>query len=427
MRVRGPSLLRRLSHQLTNRPWLDRLERYAARYGAVVRLDRATFLFNEPEVVDTILQGHRDLRVARSYEGGAELLQFWGQSLVVDHDEAWLRKRRRVQPAFDREHLTAYAPAMVEETRRMLDRWEDGKPRDVHVDFENLTLRIALKTVLGAAPDDCPDAIRRSLVATRELLENRHELGTDGPRMQEFRVALREVNAWLNAWIAKAESLPPCVLSVLLTKDEPLTADEIRDELVTSLRAAEKNTPAMLSWTAHLLASNPAAATKMCAEVDEVLGSREPTVEDVSKLQYVRAVAFEAMRLYPLYPTLVRRAARDCTVAGIKIPEGAHVVVSPWLLHRDARWFARPKVFMPERWEGGFLRRLPAGVYLPFGGGPRTCNASNYALQETSLILATIAQRFRFTSMDARVRPLLSPNGLRPEGGLRLKPVHRAR
>ena len=99
----------------------------------------------------------------------------------------------------------------------------------------------------------------------------------------------------------------------------------------------------------------------------------------------------------------------------------------PWLSHRDPRWFDAPRRFRPQRWASGLASRLPRSVYLPFGGGPRMCNASHYALTEATLILATILQRVHLTLPPGGPAPRarLTPNGLRPARGVVLVPGSR--
>jgi cytochrome P450 len=119
-----------------------------------------------------------------------------------------------------------------------------------------------------------------------------------------------------------------------------------------------------------------------------------------------------------------RQATVEHRLGDVVLPAGSVAVVSPWLLHHDARWWPEPEVFRPERW----LRPDPARprhAYLPFGGGPRMCIGEGFASMEAALILATIAQRWRFELEDsARVemQPVIT---LRPRHGMPMKAVSR--
>jgi cytochrome P450 len=94
--------------------------------------------------------------------------------------------------------------------------------------------------------------------------------------------------------------------------------------------------------------------------------------------------------------------------------------MSQWVMHRDERWFEDPDSFRPERWLDRLAERLPAGVYLPFGDGPRRCIGQGFALLEAALVIGTIAQRFRFRLVPGHTvvpEPLVT---LRPRNGIRM-------
>ncbi len=126
----------------------------------------------------------------------------------------------------------------------------------------------------------------------------------------------------------------------------------------------------------------------------------------------------EALRLFPPAWLIAREAVETCEIGGYPVPAGATIYIAMWAMHRDPRYFENPEEFLPERWLDGLSQRLPRHVYLPFGGGPRTCIGNRFAMMEAMLILATIAQQFRLSwQPDCSVKPapLLT---LRPAGGV---------
>jgi cytochrome P450 len=145
------------------------------------------------------------------------------------------------------------------------------------------------------------------------------------------------------------------------------------------------------------LAQNPEAEAKLVAEVQAVLGDRAPTVDDLPRLRYTEWVVQESMRLYPPAYVIGREAVTACTVGGYAVPTGRTVLMSQWVVHRDARWFDQPERFWPDRWADDLAKRLPKYAYFPFGGGPRLCIGNMFAMMETVLVLAAVAQRYRFT------------------------------
>ena len=144
------------------------------------------------------------------------------------------------------------------------------------------------------------------------------------------------------------------------------------------------------------------------------------TTADVPKLKYAERVALEAMRLYPPIWAMARVALGDDELGGHEIRGGTVVIVSPWVMHRDPRYFTAPEAFNPDRWADEAMRQLPRYAYFPFGGGPRGCIGSRFATQEAVLLLATIAQRFRLTPVPGhQVVPVPSIT-LRPAHGVRM-------
>ena len=153
------------------------------------------------------------------------------------------------------------------------------------------------------------------------------------------------------------------LLSMLLeARDEEtgegMTDKQLRDELVTLFLAGHETTAIALTWTFHLLAQTPRAEAILQAEVDEVLGTGPtarlaPAFEDLEKLQYARMVAEEAMRLYPPAYVFSRRALGDDQLGPYRMPAGAHIVISPYAIHRRPDYWPEANEFWPERFAPG--------------------------------------------------------------------------
>jgi cytochrome P450 len=156
------------------------------------------------------------------------------------------------------------------------------------------------------------------------------------------------------------------------------------------------------------------------AELDLVLNGRTPTLDHLPSLRYTDRVITESMRLYPPAWGMARVAVEDTEIAGYKIRKGSGVTVSQWAVHRDQRWFDAPLEFCPERWEGDLAKRLPRFAYFPFGGGPRQCIGNTFALMETALVLATIAQHYRFNLVPEHAVVPIASITLRPRYGIKV-------
>jgi cytochrome P450 len=136
-------------------------------------------------------------------------------------------------------------------------------------------------------------------------------------------------------------------------------------------------------------------------------------------LPYADKVVKESMRLYPPAWSLARTTVKETEIGGYRLPVGANVVMSPWIMHRDRRFFENPELFDPDRWSGQSPQQLPRFAYFPFGGGPRLCIGASFAVMETNILLATIAQRFQLH--------LIPGHPVTPQPGITLRPRHGVR
>jgi cytochrome P450 len=201
-----------------------------------------------------------------------------------------------------------------------------------------------------------------------------------------------------------------------------MTPREVRDQVVTIFLAGHETTAVALTWIWYVLSQRPEAEARMHAELDAVLAGRAPDAADLPRLIFTRALVQEVMRLYPPVPNLLaRRAAQADTVAGVRIPRGAMVAVTPWIVHRHRRLWDDPERFDPERFLGGGPAGRPRLAYIPFGAGPRVCIGAQLAMTEIMLALATLAQRYRPRLGGGQTVELQHRVTLRPVGGLRMR------
>ena len=220
------------------------------------------------------------------------------------------------------------------------------------------------------------------------------------------------------------ENRTDCLSRLMAARDEasrPMSDTLLRDEAMTLLLAGHETTALALSWTSFLLGQHPDAEARIAAEIAEVLGDRPATVDDISRLKFTESVVMEAMRLYPPAWAIGRESTQPVKLGGYSLPKGTTILISPWVLHRDPRYFSEPETFRPERWMGNLARELPRFAYMPFGGGPRICIGQRFAMLEAILVATTMVQRFSIEwQPDRTVTPFPSIT-LRPGGGVWVK------
>ncbi|HEX6802272.1 MAG TPA: cytochrome P450 [Terriglobales bacterium] len=393
------------------------------------------YFLNHPELIESVLiknyQNFLKDRVIRNSRW------FFGEGLLTNEGDSWLRQRRLSQPAFHRERVASYARIMTDYTEQMLSNWREGEVRDIHKEMMQLTLRVVVRCLFNVEAEEigaisaAMNTMMRNTTGLRMLLPPAARY-LPLPSMIEFRRAVRRLDETVYNIIQTRSKAPHDsgdLLSMLMqARDEDgsrMTTRQLRDEVLTFLLAGHETTALALSWTWHLLAQHPEIEARLHQELHTKLQGRVPTLADLAALPYTDRVIKEVLRLYPPAWSLARTVISDFHVRGYLIPAGANVVMSQWIMHRDPRYFRDPEQFDPDRWLDPAMQKLPRFTYFPFGGGPRQCIGSSFATMEATLILATVAQRFRFQQVpDHEVVPIPSFT-LRPKHGIPMQLANR--
>ena len=387
----------------------------------------------DPELVRALMVDHADamVRWERAPEVFAELM---GQSVLVTEGATWQRQRRMLMQAFTPRRVAGYAALMTDAAVAGLARVVPG---EVAMDrlYSHLTMDVISRTLfstpIGGDTAGAADAVQvLSEMALREMfwpftLPDWLPL----PGKAAKRHASRLIRGLLTERIDARRTAPeprPDLLGMLLSlrdeaSGEALSPQEVYDQCMVSFQAGHETSATALLWWSWLLAAHPEAQARARDEVDAVLAGRVPTAEDAGALPYLSATLKEAMRLYPPVAALMtRRLTREITVAGVRLQARTLVRVTPWVIHRDPRWWDAPLDFRPERFLPG-APDVPRGAYLPFGLGPRVCLGQHFAVLEMTLISALLLQRFTLAPLGATAPQPRMAVTLRPEGGLRLR------
>lgn len=417
-----------------SRDKLGVLTRCAREYGEVVFLqveDTAVCLLSNPDAIEEAVKDRllfvkaEDLRMMKG---------LLGNGLVTSEGSFWQRQRRLIQPVFHQHRIANYGEVMVKYTQSLLETWRDGETRDIHADMMRLTLNIVMKTIFD---QDVTDEAANHIAHAVEVGLNRFEgrlkaeaMGETLPATEEARyqsaIALLDetIYAMINHRRSTGEMGGDLLSMLMQVRDaddgSQMTDQQLRDETTTLVLAGHETTSNTLAFTWMLLAQHPEVQAKLTEELQTVLGGRAPTSADLARLPYANMVIKESLRLYPVVTDLTREATRDCEIAGHSIPAGCTIIMSQWVMHRDPRYFDAPEMFAPERWVDDLEKRLPRGVYFPFGDGPRVCIGKSFALMEVILLLATIAQRFQLDLVPDQTIELQSSITVRPKHGIQV-------
>jgi cytochrome P450 len=437
-------------------------------YGDIARVTfgpQRVYLVSHPDWIEDVL-----VTSAKKFQKGIALQRaksLIGEGLLTSEGKQHLKQRRTIQPLFHRQQVQRFADAMVKHALRWRESVTSSGPIDMTHEMAGLTLAIVGETLFSSNVQGDTDEVRDALTAAVQSfgiaflpgLEYLEKLPL--PMFVRVRKARERLDRVIHRVIEERrndDSTGGDLISMLLAARDPENPSEpgmsdrqIRDEAMTIFLAGHETTANAMAWTWHLLASTPRVETRLHEELASVLDGRTPVVEDVPKLEYTRAVIAESMRMYPPAWTMGRRVIEPHTIAGHAIEPGSLVIMSQWIVHHDARWWNEPDAFRPDRWlnagdgnrlgnrepgtgnqeprlgnedQGTGNRARPKYSYFPFGGGSRICIGESFAWTEAILLLATIAQRWRFSAVTT---PELEPRiTLRPKG-LLMQPQARGR
>jgi len=410
----------------------------AREHGDVVRLRlvQTVHFINHPELFRHVLQeNHRNYTKGFGYDRMEPLV---GKGLLTSEGELWRRQRKLVQPAFHRQRIAAFADLMARHTAAMLERWDAlpaGETIDVHAQMMQLAFAIVGDALFSIDLTNEAAAAGEAFAQALAIIDERFQSMFVGPAWwpsasnRRLRAATGVLDELVNGIVSRRRregTEHDDLLGMLMSaRDETggaaMDERQLRDEVVTMILAGHETTANTLTWLWWLLAQNPLARTRLEAEADAALGHRRATLADVSALPYTAMAIEETLRLYPPVWLFGRRAIADDTLGDYRIPAGGALFLSPYLAHRDPRFWPDPERFDPERFTAEAVAQRPRFAHFPFALGPRMCVGAAFASMEMTIVAAMVAARYRLDALPGhRVEP--DPRlTLRPRDGLPMR------
>lgn len=406
------------------------------RLGDIIRLGfypkLMLHLVSHPDYIGHVLQMNHKNYFKNSPYHNHLFSGVLGKGLLTSEGDLWLRQRRMIQPSFHHDRLVPLVPVMVEETEKMLDRWDGfyqrGEPLDIYDEMVDLTRRINGRVLFGDdVVGDVVDAGRRAfsegarfLLITGNKIPSRHH--------RNMAIAEKTVNEaiWgvINDRVAHPNDSDDVLNMLLAARDrktgDPMPLPQLRDEIATMIFAGYETTEKALSWSWYLLSQNPTGEACLQQELAQTLAGRAPTFADIPNLSYTYRVAQEALRLYPPAWLQGRQASGDDEIAGFHIPAGSFVIMNQFGVHRHPDFWENPNEFDPDRFLPERSKNRPRFAYNPFGGGPRQCIGNDLALMETQIVLAMASQRYAVRMVPGHPVELEPEVTLKPRYGLKV-------
>lgn len=449
-RPNGPrkrSLLNlRTIHSIVNP--LGFLETYVQRYGDPFSIggDKSPLgvYFSHPEAIRQIFTA--DPALFDSGRGNRELVPVLGEnSLILLDGERHQSQRRLLTPPFHGDRLRIYGQTICDITEQVMSQWKMGEPFRVRPSLQEISLQVILSAVFGLHEGERFQALRQLLSSLLDSIGSplsssllffrwlQNDLGSWSP-WGRFVRQKQQIDQLIYAEIEQrreqADYSREDILSLLMSArvseagrdrvletGQPMTDEELRDELLTLLFAGHETTASALAWALYWIDHLPEVREKLLSELDALPHDSDPS--EISRLPYLNAIVSETLRIYPIAMTsFVRILKSPFEVMGYQFEPGTALVPVIYLTHRRPDIYPEPERFKPER----FLKRqFSPYEYLPFGGGNRRCIGLAFAQFEIKLVLATILSRFQLSVSDRRrVKPVRRGITVAPPGGMRM-------
>ncbi|MGM0752888.1 MAG: cytochrome P450 [Bacillota bacterium] len=363
-----------------------------------------------------------------------ELSLLIGEGLVTSESPLHTKQRKTIQPYFTPRHIQQYTTEMIESASFMMESWEMNCSRDISKDMMEVTLAVITKTMFNMDVKEGHQKVGVHLETIMETATKRIRSFLKPPlswptaEVKQYKTSIQELKCVVEEIIHQKEyhrdGKEDLLHALLHARDEEgnsMSRNQLMDEVMTIFVAGHETTANLLSWFFYALECDKKVKEQAYEEVDRVVGTDELSSEHLSHLHYTRQALQETLRLYPPVWMFGRIAVKDVMIGPHLIKKGENVLVSPYLMHRNEKYFPDPLTFDPERFLEAHAKKTPPYAYFPFGGGPRVCIGNHFALHEALIIATLFVQRFTFKMPDSQkveCHPLIS---LRPKGGLTMK------
>ncbi len=416
---------------------LETLEKNAKRYGEPYLANLPGFgrlvVFYSPQPIQEILTA--DPRLFESGSGNKILNTLVGDySLLLMDGDRHQRERRLLSPPFHGERMRTYGQLICDITEKVISDWTIGKSFIARPTMQEISLRVILRAVfgvdegqrfeelrrlLGEMLDTFDSPVRSSLVFLKALQKDLGPWSPWGRFLRKREQIDKLIYAEIQERRDQSKPLGEDILSLMMSaRDEagqPMTDQELRDELMTLLFAGHETTATALAWALYWIHKQPEVYEKLMKELEAVTDDTDPS--EIARLPYLTAVCQETLRIYPVAIfTFSRILKSPFEVMGYQFEPGTQFSLCIYLAHHNEDIYPEPKQFKPER----FLeRQFSLYEYLPFGGSNRRCLGMAFAMFEMKLVLANILKHWQLAIANNRpIRPNRRGVTLAPAGGV---------
>jgi cytochrome P450 len=398
-------------------------------------LNQPVYLVSHPDYLKRILweNYHNYRKPGMFYDTAREIM---GNGLVVSDGELWLRQRRMIQPHLHRKQLGNIFSDLLEGITEVLNSWNTLAKNNTEFELGDKMAEIssiAISRILfgkKTLPDAEVTEISHRIIRINKFGSLVGMLPKWVPLSgkQQFYDDINTTRETVNHIIAEGrqnkEAAASLIQMLIHAVDEetnqPMSEQQLFDEVMTMVIAGYETTAAGLTWLGAALEKNPHVLKKLHAEIDQVLSRRVPTFEDVPRLIYTRMVFMELLRMYTIIPFLPRALNKADQLGQYNLPADALLLVFFHGVHHNPRVWENPDVFDPERYTPERVAEQNSFAYLPFSAGPRKCAGNDLALLEGTLVIAMMLQKYNLNILPNQTFAAGAGATMHPRNGIKL-------
>jgi cytochrome P450 len=371
--------------------WLDEhVRRYGDLYQASV-YGSNVYVASAPAYAEHVLLDNWQNYV-RKGQAVKRIALSLGNGIISSNGALWVKQRRMIQPAFNRNSICEIAEVFAKPSAALLERWKRAAGRGTSVnvtrDVSLMVLEITLTAIFG---NDYGEVAPHFAIVAEEA----RNLGFAQTISSLGKLVVEIAERRRNAGTAAGDILGTLMKSRDREGGQLMPDAQLAREVLTLIVAGHETTASVLNWIWYLLSKYPAVEAKLSAELDALIERKLPAVGEFPKFTYTCQVIEEALRLYPPLWLMTRKAVRDDQLGEYFVPAGTEIYISPYLLqHHPALWEA-PDRFEPDRFLPDGSDERPRLAMCPFGAGPRNCIGEFMARIEMQTHLMMIARELR--------------------------------
>jgi cytochrome P450 len=408
-------------------------------YGEFVKLKmgkQTNILLSSPEGIDYVLRKNAK-NYSKDTPGFNLVSEMAGKGVFTESGKSWLEKRKKVNPFFSSRNKVHWLPHITKSCNELVEIIDKTGTDSLNICplMTRTTLQILGRTIFNQDMGQYGEIFEKELSNLIHITDAKFTQILPFPtptkirQKKSFERSTQIIEKIISDMIDSAKELPmepdKNMIHAFLTRaaagnDFEKSHRYLVDQIKTMAFAGHETSSNVLTWSLYLILKHDEWHKKIKEEVITLLGKREITLEDFDKLPLLTMAINESMRLYPPAWSIGRRAEDDDVICGYKIEKGDVFMISPYLTQHNEKYFENPELFDPTRFNEENIKKIPAGAYLPFGLGPRSCIGEGLAMMEIIAIIAVLFQTYEMSIDNSVQVEMLQKITLQPKNGINI-------